>query len=790
MFEIIRANQLNIMLMLCGACAGCVFLLMFTRFLPARRKKILIMLELIAFFLLWFDRLAYVYHGDMSTEGYVMVRVSNFFVYFLTSAVVLGFNFYLSDWFLSEGEMSKVPKRLTFVQYTSMIGMTLAVISAFTGLYYYFDDTNIYHRGQGFLIAYIIPIICPIIQYTVFRQYKKLFSKIIYTSLVLFIYVPIACGILQIFTYGISIVNIAMVAVTLTLYLFAYLDINDTVERAHEIEMQNAYDDRMKMQRLFSQTATAFVSAVEKKDDFVKGNSVKVAEYARKIAALAGKDEDDCEKVYYAGLLHDVGLIGIPDSVIKNSDNPTESDFETMHQKPVIGNEILSSITEYPYLSVGAHYSHERYNGTGYPEGLKKDEIPEIARIIAVADAYVTMTTKKRWREARPSFLVREEFVKGGGEKFDPVYSELMIKIIDSEENEKAQREEEKLETRISCHDYREQVSIGIPIESDIMRVTFSCEPIVSDEEDVFSAPSVILFDSYDKRVHDNKRTVEAYQYLEFAELWFDEHSVDTAATRIEEKTAEEPDTSALADEDMQYEIIMGRYEDHLKLKMFGPSYKKEVTVALPGGSKAAYIALTGENCVLNNIKAEKTGKSVGPDDITRIADRISYIDRMESDLANIQVDRTKSASTDGVELRNRLMINFHAMSLPESEFVWDCPYIILFCSKDGEVSGEDYREYALIKLYGENEGDNEFAHNSISVKRTDEFHGWDKWKEINKAGLEYEVMLKKKDNRIVLKTRNLGIELENITTITGDPGKVYVALTGDQVAITDIRVR
>ena len=405
MFKFILNHQLNMMLALSAICGMMAVLLLITRFLPKRRKWILIFMELIAAFLLGFDRASYMYRGDVSHMGYVMVRLSNFMVFFLTSAVVFGFNLYLVDLLVSNDKVSKLPYRLKVSHLGAIFGMVIAVVSHFTGLYYYFDDANIYHRGQGFLIAYIIPIICPIIQYTVFRQYKKLFSKIIYTSLVLFIYVPIACGILQIFTYGISIVNIAMVAVTLTLYLFAYIDINNTVERVHEIEMQNAYDDRMKMQRLFSQTATAFVSAVEKKDDFVKGNSVKVAEYARKIAALAGKDEDDCEKVYYAGLLHDVGLIGIPDSVIKNSDNPTESDFETMHQKPVIGNEILSSITEYPYLSVGAHYSHERYNGTGYPEGLKGEDIPEMARIIAVADAYVTMTSRKRWREAKPFFM-------------------------------------------------------------------------------------------------------------------------------------------------------------------------------------------------------------------------------------------------------------------------------------------------------------------------------------------------------------------------------------------------
>ena len=98
--------------------------------------------------------------------------------------------------------MDKVPGRITFVNIISVIGMVLAIIAAFTGLYYSFDANNIYHRGPGFLISYIIPIIGPIIQYTVIVQYKEKFSRLIYIALVLYLVVPVFCGIVQIFAYG------------------------------------------------------------------------------------------------------------------------------------------------------------------------------------------------------------------------------------------------------------------------------------------------------------------------------------------------------------------------------------------------------------------------------------------------------------------------------------------------------------------------------------------------------------------------------------------------------------
>ena len=792
MFDLIRANQLNVMLFLCGACGILILLLVNTRFLSPSRKAILILMESVALLLLWFDRLAYVYAGVTGQKAYIMVRVSNFMVFFLTSFVVFGVNLYLTDLLKNEGKVEVLPKRLIVVRAASSIGMAMAIIAAFTGLYYYFDESNQYHRGQGFLIAYIIPVLCPILQYTIVRQYKKSFSRLIYISLVLYLFIPTACGILQIFTYGISIVNMSMVAVSICLYIFMYLDLNNTVNHAHEIEIQNMQGEHAKMRRLFDQTATAFVSAVEKKDDYLKGNALRIAEYAEKIAKLAGKSEEDCEKVYYAALLHDVGLIGIPDQVIKNDTDPDQRDREEMHKKPIIGEEILSSITEYPYLREGAHYSHERYNGTGYPEGLKGEEIPEIARIIAVADAYVTMTTKKRYRDAHPNFEAREAIVREAGESFDPVFAELMVKIIDSEGREGADHRGE-LEKEITCREYRENVSAGIEVESDIVRISFDCG-MPLDPGHPFAAPSIVLFDAFDGRVHDSRRSIENYHYLEYGEIWFDKYSITTEARKIEERMA--ADTGVIMAESggerlaaNRYEILAGRYEDHIKLIMRSANVTKEVIVALPGGSRAAYIGLTGENVRLMNIKAEPSGKSVAAGDIPRIVESVSYIDRFESDIPNVQVDRCRSACTQGIELGHKLTVAFHTMTLPGANLVWHCPYVLLYSSDDGRVDGDNYREYALVKLNGEIEATEEYAHNNFRMLRQDSFPGWEQWKSIHLKGLDCEVHFETRGNHITLKTENLGISIENTTTLNEEGARVFAALTGDQVALTDIRL-
>lgn len=787
MFELIRAYQLNIMLVLCGACGILTVLLFFTRFLSKSRKVILVLTEVAAFWLLWFDRLAYIYAGDPGRMGYIMVRVSNFAVFFLTSGIVFCFNMYLCDLLKNEGKLAVLPKRLLIVGVLAVAGMLLAVIAAFTGLYYYFDAANTYHRGQGFLIAYIAPFAGPIIQYTVLRNYKKSFSRLIYISAVLYIFVPMLCGAIQIFTYGISIVNLSLVAVSVSLYFFMYLDLNDAVERAHAIEIDNIKGEQKRMEKIFDQTATAFVAAVEKKDDFTKGNAKKTADYAKRIAALAGKDEEECEKVYYTALLHDVGLIGIPDSVIKHDTDPNKRDLEALKEKSLIGSEILSNITAYPYLSQGARYSHERYDGKGYPEGLKGEEIPEIARIVGVADAYVGMTTKKRYRDALPEFMAREAFLKGAGEEFDPDFAQIMVRIMDSETNERND-DGEKLETEIVCRQYREQVSRGIPVEGDIRKISFDCE-LIPGAHNGFSAPSIILFDAYDGRIHRIKKEIERYDYLEYGEVWFDKYSVTTVARNIVEKGADEAEAGGNIEEDSRYEIIAGRYDDHLKLIMKAKNYAKEVIVALPSGSKASYIGLTGENCRITGINVELTGDKVQSGDIIRIAQPVSYIDHFESDIRNIQIDQTRSATTEGVEVSNRMTIGFHTMSMPVASLVWHCPYILLYTSDDGSVGGPNYKEFNLIKLDGEDQGDGEYAKNRFVMKKTEEFPGWDAWKEANKEGINCEVFLERKGSHIILKTENLGISIENTTILKEDNTKVYVALTGDQVALTDIRV-
>ena len=182
-------------------------------------------------------------------------------------------------------------------------------------------------------------------------------------------------------------------------------------------------------EELSVQVIETLVGTIDAKDRYTNGHSVRVAKYSRMIAEKLGKSREECKQIYYVGLLHDIGKIGIPDEIINKSSKLTDEEFAIIKTHPEVGYNLLSKLTKIENVSIGAHYHHERFDGRGYPEGLKGEEIPEIARIIAVADTYDAMTSNRSYRKAMPQEKVRSELEKGKGTQFDAKFAELMLAI-------------------------------------------------------------------------------------------------------------------------------------------------------------------------------------------------------------------------------------------------------------------------------------------------------------------------------------------------------------------------
>ena len=146
-----------------------------------------------------------------------------------------------------------------------------------------------------------------------------------------------------------------------------------------------------------------------------------------------GKNDTEVNDIFYAAMLHDVGKIGIPGEIINKPGRLTDEEFDIIKSHTVKGAKILESISEMPGLSVGARWHHERYDGKGYPNGLKGEDIPETARIICVADCYDAMSSNRSYRKALPQEIVRSEIEKGKGTQFDPAIADIMLKMIDED---------------------------------------------------------------------------------------------------------------------------------------------------------------------------------------------------------------------------------------------------------------------------------------------------------------------------------------------------------------------
>ncbi len=218
-------------------------------------------------------------------------------------------------------------------------------------------------------------------------------------------------------------------------------DKNSIIAGIHNVDLQVRREQELQlrireneiMQRLSLQIVTTLVKIIEAKDKYTNGHSLRVADYAKEIALRSGLGEKKQQEIYYMGLLHDIGKIGVPDEIIDKAGKLTEEEFAVVKKHPVLGSDILASITEMPMLREGALHHHEHYDGQGYPDGLSGEKISVESRILCVADAYDAMSSPRSFRDAMPQEKIRYEIEQGKGTYFDPLYAGIMLQMIDED---------------------------------------------------------------------------------------------------------------------------------------------------------------------------------------------------------------------------------------------------------------------------------------------------------------------------------------------------------------------
>ncbi len=208
---------------------------------------------------------------------------------------------------------------------------------------------------------------------------------------------------------------------------FAFRKIMESIERARE-SRENAENMYLTIVRTLAQS-------IDAKDKYTNGHSLRVGKYAKEIAARLGKSEQEQRDIYYAALLHDVGKIRVPDSIINKPGKLDEEEFDYMKLHTVTGYHILKFVKENPLIARSAKEHHEHYDGKGYPNGLRGESISEIGRLVAVADAYDAMTSNRSYRNLMSQERVREQIQKGSGTQFDPKMAAIMLQMMDEDTN-------------------------------------------------------------------------------------------------------------------------------------------------------------------------------------------------------------------------------------------------------------------------------------------------------------------------------------------------------------------
>jgi putative nucleotidyltransferase with HDIG domain len=165
--------------------------------------------------------------------------------------------------------------------------------------------------------------------------------------------------------------------------------------------------------------ASALVAALDARDEYTAGHSAAVAVYARDIASRLNLPEEQAQLAHLAGLVHDIGKVGLPPGLLEKPGPLTLEERRIMEEHPIIGERILAKVEDYREIAMIVRHHHERVDGAGYPDGIVGDEIPLIARILAVADAYNAMTSGRPYRDAMPSRVARMRLAQAVGSQFD-----------------------------------------------------------------------------------------------------------------------------------------------------------------------------------------------------------------------------------------------------------------------------------------------------------------------------------------------------------------------------------
>lgn len=230
------------------------------------------------------------------------------------------------------------------------------------------------------------------------------------------------------------VVSLSGIFVGIGMIILFSLNVLRTAGNIHMMELRRQKKELAKRKRQLEKVSLQMIqtlsTTIEAKDEYARGHSHRVAEYAALIADELGWSSEEIMNLKYAAHLHDIGKIGIPDMLLNKPARLTPEEYSVIKEHTVIGAEILKNISLIPHVAEVARSHHEHYDGTGYPDGLAGEDIPLSARIVAIADSYDAMNSMRIYRNALPPEKIFEEIENNRGIQFDPELADIFLKLL------------------------------------------------------------------------------------------------------------------------------------------------------------------------------------------------------------------------------------------------------------------------------------------------------------------------------------------------------------------------
>lgn len=330
--------------------------------------------------------------------------------------------------------------------------LSFLLLNVFMGFLFSFNGEGEYVHGNLYLLVYLAPIYYVAVSTAVLAKNHNFFNLRQKLSISIYMATCIFGPVLQMVLFQDILLGMFTPSIALLIILFSMEtpdyhlliktlgeldDLRKNLKAEVKKRTKEAVERKEKVERLSEQIILTLAKTIDAKDTYTNGHSERVAAYSREIAVRLGMSESEQLEIYHMGLLHDIGKIGISDSIINKTGKLTDDEYQIICKHPEIGEIILTTISEFPNISIGAKYHHEKYDGTGYPNRVKGENIPFQAMIIGIADAYDAMTSKRSYRDVLPQQVVREEIIKGRGTQFHPKCADIILQMISEDRNYK-----------------------------------------------------------------------------------------------------------------------------------------------------------------------------------------------------------------------------------------------------------------------------------------------------------------------------------------------------------------